>query len=188
MKPERAKLKAKPLATPEQARADALQKILDLREAAGRFFQEPAPTHFLDAAFHLCRMRAAIAENLNQLPHAVLILEAQRQLAEQPEFQGLDWYWHPHQTHGDFETDLMGWRGHDLVVVVEASTTTKAVGTLKPRIAKAVANLAQVEHPARRFFYCYTESCAKEARRIGSNLYAQKGIAIVVLAKEQTPC
>jgi hypothetical protein len=187
MKPERATLKARALGNPEQARGDALQKILDLREAAARFTQEPAPTNFLDAAFRLCQMRAAIAENLNQLPHAVLLLEAQRQLTEQPEFYGLDWYWHPHQTHGDLETDLMGWRGGDLVAVVEASTVTIAVGTLKPRILKAVANLATVEHPARRFFYCYTESCAKAATRC-ANLYPDKGITIVVLAREVAPC
>ncbi|MEI9894256.1 MAG: hypothetical protein WDN28_10315 [Chthoniobacter sp.] len=188
MKPERTQLKARQLANPEQARANALQKILDLREAAARLIQESAPAHFLDAAFHLCRMRAAIAENLNQLPHAVLILEAQRQLAEHRDFQGLDWFWHPHQTHGDFETDLMGWRGNDLVAVVEASTSAKAEGTLKPRIAKAVGNLAKVEHPAKRFFYCYTTSCAEWARGIATSSYPEKAIAVVVLAKEPLPC
>ncbi len=79
----------------------------------------------------------------------------------------------------------MGWRDQNLLVVVEASTVTKAVGTLKPRIEKAIANLAQVEHPAERFFYCYTESCAAWARSVAARIYPRKRVAIIALASEQ---
>jgi hypothetical protein len=187
MRPERARLKAKLLVNPLLDRKETLRKILGLRDITAQIIGEAAPGHFMDAAFQLCRLRAAISENLNQLPHAALLLEAQRQLAAKAEFQDLQWYWHPHQTHGAYETDLMGWRKDDLLVVVEANTSAKAVGTLKPRIAKAVANLAQLEHPARRFFYCYTESCASWAKSVATSQFPTTEIVIVVLEKELKP-
>jgi hypothetical protein len=186
MKPEHTKLKAKHLADPKKARADALQQIRLMRTTVSRFAREADPQHFLEGAKQLCALRAAIYENLNQFPHEALVLEAQRELAKKPAFRDLEWYWHPRQTSGPCETDLMGWKGNQLVVVAEANTSAGAKGTIRARIKKALQNLAEVTHPAVRFFYCYSEFCGAEAVQMVKNHYADKEITVVVLPAGQS--
>lgn len=182
MKPTRANLKASPLSNPEQSREHALQQILQLRETAASLAQEATPSTFLEGAYQICQLRSAIYEDLNQFPHEVLVLETQRQLAMKLEFQDLEWHWHPRQTSGECETDLMGWRGDQLIVVAEANTSSQAKGVIKKRIAKAIDNLVAVEHPAEMYFYCYSESCAVEAIRLINNKHPGKAIKVVTMA------
>lgn len=184
MRPQKSTLKAKPISDPRIYQRRALAQILRLRRTMRRHNRQDAPKSFLDGAFQLCLLKKDISENLNQFPHEVLVLEAQRQLSERPKYENLEWYWHPRQTSGSFETDLMGWRGEQLVVVAEANTSASPVGTIRDRIVKAVSNLAGVEHPADRFFFCFTESCAAWARKVTSAMYPNTSIEMVVLTSE----
>lgn len=166
MNPQRSSLRAKRLDDPVLRRKDALEQIVKLREEVARIAATAAPENFLQGASQICEMRAAIYENLNQFPHEVLVLEAQRRLAEMRGFTNLDWFWYPRQTSGAHEADLMGWRGNTLVVCAEASTVSKPQGTSKKRIHKALENLMAVEHPAARYLFCTFQSSAEEARRV----------------------
>jgi hypothetical protein len=184
MNPQRSILRAKRLDDPVLKRKDALDQIVKLKEAVACIAATAAPEDFLQGAAQICQMRAAIYENLNQFPHEVLVLEAQRRLAEMPGFTNLDWFWHPRQTSGVHEADLMGWRGDTLVVCAEASTVSKPQGTSKKRLHKALENLMAVEHPASRYLFCTFQSSAQEARRVIAAKPDYAGIKVIAIEEE----
>jgi hypothetical protein len=178
MKPILELIKAKPLLDPAAERIYALQNILLLRREASRFIEKGDPVDLVSGASQISLLRTGIYENINQLLHEVLVLEAQRRLEQEERYSNLTWYWHPRQTSGPFETDLMGWKDLDLMVVVEANTSAKHTGVIRGRVRKALENLAAVQHAADRYFFCTSAACAAAAERRIETEQSLQGIQV----------
>ena len=108
-------------------------------------------------------LRSEAAEDINQLQHAALALEAARNIqAEHPETASLKWFWHPFQTSGINEPDLQARKGTKVVISAEVTASESPDGTIAVRMAQTLKKLQTL--PGKRFYFVRTEPMRKRAQ------------------------
>ena len=118
-----------------------------------------------EGAALLARLRDIGYEDLNQIQHEYLILEAAKWLIETEVFpSSVEWYWNPRQTGGADEPDLRAEAGTKILVSAEITTSSRPNGTILDRMKSTLQKLQGL--PGRRFYFVRTESMSKKAEAI----------------------
>jgi hypothetical protein len=139
--------------------------LANLRECVARIQQliTPAITNVSSGVALLRSLRNESAEDINQLQHAALALDAARHIQTQrPETASLDWYWHPFQTGGIDEPDLQARSGSEIVISAEATDSERPGGGIDKRMADTLKKLQAM--PGERFYFVRTESMQQRAQ------------------------
>jgi len=160
---------------------NARNKILgDVYELFGRI--KPVarittkPTNFKWCLEVLQSLRSLIAEDLNQIQHEALLLQAAEHIEGTLSFKGVEWYWNPRQTGNKEEPDLEGKIGSETVVSAEVTTAEKPVGATDKRIKYTLEKLSKM--PGRKFYVVRTIDMEKRARTKADNLGLKIGVII----------
>lgn len=117
-----------------------LQKEIDSWFKKMQGHLDKRPSKFKEQVQHLALIRKDNSEDLNQLQHKALIIEAAEELQKNfPEINR--WTWHPKQTsHVDF-ADLTGFVGNKVFLNAEATTSENPEGTTAKRMHKTLSSL-----------------------------------------------
>ena len=108
-------------------------------------------------------LRTAVAEDINQLQHAALALEAARYLQTQrPETVSLDWFWHPFQTGGIDEPDLQARNDSQVVISAEVTASERPNGVIDSRMAHTLQKLQALS--GERFYFVLTAEMRQRAQ------------------------
>ncbi|MDI6903849.1 MAG: hypothetical protein QMC77_08980 [Methanocellales archaeon] len=108
-------------------------------------------------------LRKDIYEDLNQIQHEAMILQAAQSINSN-DFYGdnIDWYWNPRQTGLAEEPDLRGKIAGKIVVSAEITTSENPVGTIDTRMASTLKNLDKM--PGKKIYFVRTETMEKRAK------------------------
>lgn len=151
------KMKAQPLEIKKE-KEDLQTKIETLVTTAKRHL-ETTQSELNDQILVLIDLRKSIYENLNQLPHKALLIEAAEYLQEKyPEIN--TWTWHPEQTSHPNEADLMG----DIdKIYAEATTSLLPVGAIGTKMKNTLVKLDELrrEQQAKNFISLNQRKCLK---------------------------
>jgi hypothetical protein len=113
------------------------------------------PRTLQDGLGTLREIRKAIYEDLNQVQHECLILEAANWLtANQHTSSNAVWYWNPRQTGDASEPDLSAKRRGVQLVAAEVTTSERPVGVIDRRMAQTLKKLAAMR--GSRFYFVRT--------------------------------
>ena len=138
--------------------------LASLRECIARIQQliAPAITDVSSGVTLLRLLRSASAEDINQLQHAALALEAARHIQTlRPETASLDWFWHPFQTGGIDEPDLQARSSSDVVISAEVTASERPDGGIDARMAHTLQKLQDMS--GERFYFVRTDSMQQRA-------------------------
>jgi hypothetical protein len=125
-----------------------------------RYRTETTPTEITQQVERLFLLRSEIYEDLNQLQHKSLILNAAKLL--QNEFPGISsWSWHPKQTSHPDEADLTGYADRMIVISAEVTTSMKPIGTIDTRMGKTLSSLNNKK--GKRFYFVQTNEMLNRA-------------------------
>src|SRR5205823_344454 len=87
-------------------------------------------------------VRSEAYEDINQLQHEALLLEAAARLRTlHPELSEMNWFWNPANTGTGDEPDLRVMRGSEIIVSVEATASERSVGTISVRMKRTLSKL-----------------------------------------------
>lgn len=152
-----------------------MNQITDLHVAEQEVFQEikqciskvksavaNAPADLSTGISVLKRLRQEIYEDLNQVQHEEMILQAAR-LLESQDFVGKDvvWHWNPRQGGGAGEPDLRGSVAGRIEVSAEITTSGKPDGTIAERMTTTLEKLSKM--PGKKIYFVRTEAMEKRA-------------------------
>lgn len=139
-----------PLCSIGEERARVLAEIQTLVADVAGIVSGDART-WEDALSLILRLRARAYEDLNQLQHEALILEAAMDIERQ--FRGVDveWSWNPRQTGSSDEPDLQGTIGGKAALCAEVTASSAPVGVIDGRMRDTLKKLSAF--PGKRF-YC----------------------------------
>ena len=138
--------------------------LASIRECVVRIQQliTPAITDVSSAVALLRFLRSEVAEDINQLQHAALALEAARLIQTQrPETALLDWFWHPFQTGGIDEPDLQARSGSEVIISAEVTASERPDGVIDTRMAHTLQKLQSMS--GERFYFVRTDSMHRRA-------------------------
>ena len=129
----------------------------------------PKTEHPHDAVSLLDQVRRAVYEDLNQIPHEMLILDAiEWLLAQQKCPPDTQWSWNPRQTGGANEPDIVGRHSDSVVVSCEVTASFSPKGAIKTRMHKTLNKLAEMEGDL--YYFVRTETMANCAyKQLGSD-------------------
>ena len=114
------------------------------------------------ALLRLVRSRAY--EDINQLQHEALLLEAAARLRTlRPDLVAMSWFWNPSNTGTGKEPDLRIMSGSEIVVSVEATASERAIGTITARLKRTLSKLQDM--PGDRFYFVRTQHMLEAAQR-----------------------
>lgn len=119
----------------------------------------------------LADLRKEVYEDLNQIQHEAMILDAARSIESQ-DFLGesIEWYWHPRQTGSAEEPDLRGEIAGKLVVSAEITTSENPVGIIDKRMSATLEKLNNM--PDKKIYFVRTETMEKRAKaKVSKNRY-----------------
>ncbi len=109
------------------------------------------------------QIRQAAYEDLNQIPHEALLLDAASEIQKDVfANQQIRWKWNPRQTGSGDEPDLQGSANDQVLVSVEATASASPKGSIGQRMAKTLEKLSML--PGMRMYYVCTPKMAKRAR------------------------
>lgn len=124
----------------------------------------------------LRKLRKDSYEDLNQIQHESLILQALRWLKSSlPEETISDWYWNPRQTGNSAEPDLRGEKDGEIIVSAEATASEEPTGVIDSRMRDTLAKLDIM--PGKHYFFVRTEPMAQRAK----TKFLNKGYSIAVV-------
>jgi hypothetical protein len=124
-------------------------------------------------------IRSSAYENLNQIQHECLILDALAWLTPKglvPQDSTI--LWNPRQSGLGSEPDLLVKVGGRVILSAEVTTSEKPVGTIDSRMAKTLRKLSAME--GQLFYFVCTASMEQRARTKAAGLDA--GISVVRIA------
>jgi len=110
-------------------------------------------------------MRIAHYEDINQLQHAIMILDAWEFLKKSNKYESfeiLQWFWNPHQTGGGEEPDLRGMLNGVTVISAEITTSESPVGTIDVRMSSTLKKLNKMEGKY-LYYFVRTDKMRKRA-------------------------
>lgn len=125
----------------------------------------------------LKNLRAQIYEDLNQIQHRALILDAADYIDQKNETP-LTWSWHPEQTGIASDPDLLGEYDGQPVVSAEASASARPIGNIDVHMSSTLKSLSQM--PGKRYYFVRTEAMATHARTKTSKIPGAD-ITVVIL-------
>lgn len=126
----------------------------------------------------LRELRSDIYEQLNQLQHEYLIIKSSEQFAKQ--YPDVDtWRWHPNQTSGKGEPDLIGYCKGKVVISAEITTSQKPIGSISTRMKKVMKKLEECEGD--KFYVVETEEMKNSADRKVNSGDINNVVPIIVL-------
>ena len=110
----------------------------------------------------LRRLRHEVYEDLNQIQHEHLVIQAAQWLVENNQCPAsTQWRWNPRQTGTANEPDLEGRIGTRVIVSAEITTSERPIGIIDTRMAKVLQKLAA--GLGRRYYFVCSEPMFKRA-------------------------
>jgi len=157
-----------PLESIGKERAAILKEVIRLTQRLKELLQKDilGLTHGIEV---LKAIRRDAYEDLNQLPHASMILDAADDI--QDAFfkgQALSWKWNAKQTGLGDEPDLMGFANGSAVVSAEITTSDDPQGSLDSRMRDTLKKLEKC--PGRHFYFVDSRAMDQRARTKITNL------------------
>ena len=143
-----------------EAKCRLLAKIRELLSTAKRLI--PAEVDSVGAGIRvLSALRGELYEDLNQIQHAALILDAAEWLdREVLKGKPAEWYWNPYQTGGSDEPDLQC-RSKAGVIVAEATASPAPKGLLDSRMASTLEKMNRMA--GERYYFVRTAAMRQRA-------------------------
>ena len=115
----------------------------------------------------LSRLRELVYEDLNQIQHEYMILDAVRYLVDNSIVPANTlWQWNPRQTGGADEPDLEGKVGESVLVSAEVTTSRKPEGTIKDRMRNTLRKLQRDQIRGQKYYFVRTAAMERKARSI----------------------
>lgn len=147
----------------EKARQKVFSDIKKLLEDL-RSLAESDPESVDEGIAKITEIRACAYEDLNQIQHEYLILEAANWLVNNGEVsREVRWFWNPRQTGGADEPDLRAELDEIVKVSCEITTSRRPVGTIAKRMKGTLAKLSEFE--GGKFYFVRTEQMLKRAKK-----------------------
>lgn len=149
---------------PLPSTSSARQQLVDQIQGVLEHIKSCADTHtnsLADSLGLLDLLRRNIYENLNQVQHRALLLDAADHLAER---HGADiaWFWHPEQTGTASEPDLRGVNVlGEVVFSAEASASHAPIGSIDTHMRKTLTSLSAM--PGERYYFARTTKMINRA-------------------------
>ena len=123
---------------------------------------------------NLLEIRKIAYESLNQIPHAILILDAIEWLKKHKGITATNWHWHPHQTRKKNEPDLSLTVDGTRIVSAEATTSENPVGKIDERMSATLKDLNNLRDMGGDLFYFVRTPKMAERARIKILKYGMK--------------
>lgn len=152
-----------------------VQKLGDIKEAESKVLSDMGQLFdsvralantadtLQEGATRLRQIRAAVYENLNQIQHEHLLIQALIWLrANGFGDLELEWYWNPRQTGDSSEPDLQARSSTETTLSAEATTSAKPDGVIDSRMRNTLSKLNQMS--GRKFYFVQTDAMARRAR------------------------
>jgi hypothetical protein len=89
-------------------------------------------------------LKSAIYQDLNQIPHRALLLEAVDYLNQKYK-DPITWSWHPEHTGKAKEPDLLGKQNGKVIISAEATTPKVTKGAPSKKMPKVLEHLSRME-------------------------------------------
>jgi ElaB/YqjD/DUF883 family membrane-anchored ribosome-binding protein len=119
----------------------------------------------------LARIRSSAYEELNQIQHSALILEAAEYFNKINADCTFEWSWNPAQTGEALEPDLRGSIGGVVWISAEITTSPRPVGSLDSRMASTLGNLNMMDGD--KYYVVRTKAMERRAEsKINNNNYS----------------
>ena len=147
----------------EKARDKVFSDVKKLLEDL-RSLTESAPKSVDEGIARIAEIRECAYEDLNQIQHEYLILEAANWLVASGRVQkDAKWSWNPRQTGGSDEPDLRAEVDAITKVSCEITTSRRPVGTIAKRMRNTIEKLSEFE--GSKFYFVRTEQMLKRAEK-----------------------
>ncbi len=124
--------------------------------------REVSSSGLIDPVENLIEIRKIAYESLNQIPHAILILDAIEWLRNHKGITAKNWHWHPHQTGKKDEPDLSMTVDGVRIISAEVTTSEKPVGKIDKRMSITLNELQ--DKGGDLFYFVRTPKMAQRAR------------------------
>jgi hypothetical protein len=107
-------------------------------------------------------IRSSVYEDINQIQHEYLILQALRWLLQNGFASEITWEWNPRQTGTANEPDLRGNSIGTVLISAEASASEKPVGVIDSRMKVTLHKLSQMA--GQKYYFVCSDEMACRAR------------------------
>ncbi len=110
-------------------------------------------------------IRSSVYEDINQIQHEYLILQALRWLLQKGLASEITWEWNPRQTGTANEPDLRGSLNGTVLISAEASASERPVGVIDSRMQRTLYKLSQMAGE-KYYFVCSDEMACRARTKI----------------------
>jgi hypothetical protein len=143
----------------DKVSADIRSTLALIREASAG----PDPDSTAAGIDLLRRLRQQVYENLNQIQHEYLILQAAACIRREHlvEVEGHQWFWNPRQTGKGTEPDLSVFLGTEQVISTEVTASEDPQGAIDKRMAQTLEKLSQMA--GHKFYFVRTQRMRQRA-------------------------
>jgi hypothetical protein len=118
-------------------------------------------------------IRSLVYEDINQIQHEYLILQALSWLCRNGSASDITWEWNPRQTGTANEPDLRGSLNGTVLISAEASASERPVGVIDSRMKETLGKLSQMEGQ-KYYFVCSEEMACRARTKIAKNNWPVK--------------
>lgn len=147
----------------EEAREKVFSDVKCLLEDL-RSLTQSEPASVDEGIARIAEIRECAYEDLNQIQHEFLILQAANWLLENERVsEQATWSWNPRQTGGSDEPDLRAELDGNIKVSCEITTSRRPVGTIAERMRSTLAKLSEFEGD--KFYFVRTDQMLKRAEK-----------------------
>ncbi len=158
----------RPLKDMTEAEVDLQARVVRCLDRAKAIAALPVAS-FREGLRRVEELRQAVYEDLNQLQHEALVLDAALFLKrERYRASTVSWSWNPQQTGGGDEPDLRGTEGNQVLVSAEATGSAKAKGKIRERMIFTLTKLSGMQ--GQRLYFVRTQSMQESAQRAVARL------------------
>lgn len=163
----------------EEASEKVFSDVKKLLEVM-RSLTKSAPESVEEGIVRVAEIRECVYEELNQVQHEYLILEAANWLVANGRIQrDAEWSWNPRQTGGSDEPDLRAEVNGVTKISCEITTSRRPIGTIAERMKKTIAKLSEFE--GSKFYFVRTEQMLKRAEKyISDNAWPIEAVCIKI--------
>ena len=144
-----------------EAKERILQEIRRLLQDI-QSLSSSAPLSIEEGIAILREIRVRSAEDINQLQHEALLLEARSYLEEHARVSDAEWFWNSRQTGTLDEPDLRAVQDGAVILSAEATAAERPVGTIDTHMRKTLGKLRFA--PRRRFYFVRTSGMLQRAQ------------------------
>ena len=128
----------------------------------GRTIFQTSPKNMKEGLKILSSLRNELYEDLNQIQHEALLVEAIQYLENQRNFpDNIDWLWNPRQTGNSSEPDIRGIVQNKIVVSAEATASESPGGFVDTRMESTLLKLNRMK--GEHYYFVRTDTMRKRA-------------------------